>query len=283
MEDAPTWPTDPASKMHRAGTCPRPGFSLVELLVVIGIIAVMISILLPALSAARQAAQASVCLSNVRQLSAMLMVYVNENNGWLPEENGDYVALFADPAVYQTTAGANWLASLGMYFNSMTSAAAVWYCPSAQPTDWEGIYNPMPPSDSNYMSNAAVMSHRISRITNTADVVWLQEDRFRWDIAWERPRCAGGTPPIYDDWCFSNGTFWGQEYGNVHNTHPLLGSGDQSGGGNVAYLDGHADYRVNGSLHPSDFALIGIPSQGSSSNDPNTVAPATPYYGAFDN
>src|SRR5439155_6136690 len=57
------------------------GFTLVELLVVIGIIAVLISILLPALNKARKSARTTVCLSNVRQLTLSFTLYIQENKG----------------------------------------------------------------------------------------------------------------------------------------------------------------------------------------------------------
>jgi prepilin-type N-terminal cleavage/methylation domain-containing protein/prepilin-type processing-associated H-X9-DG protein len=90
--------------MNHVGTkSHRNAFTLVELLVVVGIIAVLISILMPALTKARTAAIQTQCLSNHKQLMQGLMMYANENEGYAP------------PASTTTPIGANPTATIPWY------------------------------------------------------------------------------------------------------------------------------------------------------------------------
>jgi prepilin-type processing-associated H-X9-DG protein/prepilin-type N-terminal cleavage/methylation domain-containing protein len=62
----------------------RTAFTLVELLVVIGIIAVLVGLLLPALSKARDAANVTKCLANLQQIGSGIHIYANEHRGTMP-------------------------------------------------------------------------------------------------------------------------------------------------------------------------------------------------------
>jgi prepilin-type N-terminal cleavage/methylation domain-containing protein/prepilin-type processing-associated H-X9-DG protein len=70
-------------RQHRRASA----FTLVELLVVIGIISILIGILLPTVSRARDAANKTKCLANLRTLGQAMAMYANVSKGWLPNMN----------------------------------------------------------------------------------------------------------------------------------------------------------------------------------------------------
>jgi type II secretory pathway pseudopilin PulG len=79
----------------------RVAFTLVELLVVIGIIAVLVSLLLPALGKARESAQTLACLSNLRQIGLGFALYAQNNDECLPP--GDWNTTWGDTTNDQVT------------------------------------------------------------------------------------------------------------------------------------------------------------------------------------
>ncbi len=86
----------------------RKGFTLIELLVVIAIIAILAAILFPVFARAREKARQTTCMSNLRQISASMLMYTQDNDQTLPSDSNVWSELALDPGVLVCpTAGKN--------------------------------------------------------------------------------------------------------------------------------------------------------------------------------
>jgi prepilin-type N-terminal cleavage/methylation domain-containing protein len=112
----------------------RKAFTLVELLVVIGIIALLIGILLPSLNKAREQARRVVCLSNMHQLAVTTAVYSTNNKGHYPVgvvdlANGCVNEEYITNELYLYSGAPPILTSAGLWNNA--PLAKMWTCPSS--------------------------------------------------------------------------------------------------------------------------------------------------------
>lgn len=144
-------------------------FTLIELLVVVAIIATLIAILLPSLSAAREQARVGVCLSNLRQIAQAGIAYVSDNS-----KQGTIVFMF--PAGYTTPVGA-----IQLYTTHI----------------WGGAVPDVPYSEVQYvMGSSPYISY-----WNTVDVIMVTPKARPMNayvtpnVSWDDNKRAGSTTP----------------------------------------------------------------------------------------
>lgn len=252
-------------------------FTLVELLVVIGIIALLISILLPTLQTARTAGQITACLSNIRQLSMAVQSYLVDNKQTLPEAiHNNKTALWSAkgtlkaPWTPHTRAGTGGsltyhvLPSIGEALaKHVGPGEKVWQCPTGGPdTTFFDPYeskgpNPMTgftAEDSwlpNYFymgtkvylgltPNPSVAATRVTTQFNAADWTVRSVSGLRASKAKSVSNQSSDKICIFVEY---KSIFHSRTNKDIHNLQP----GEKYKYiGNFAYLDGHAETRRYG-------------------------------------
>ncbi|HEX4119294.1 MAG TPA: prepilin-type N-terminal cleavage/methylation domain-containing protein [Verrucomicrobiae bacterium] len=234
-------------RYRRPSTIRRDGFTLIELLVVIAIIAILAAMLLPALTMAKEQAQGTQCLSNMRQLTLGWTMYTGDNRDYLVV-NGDEDF---EPTILNLTANPQWCPGREDELSESTNLfimagliytyvknAAVYKCPAdntgilnnkvqtstpkSRSMSMNGWISPAPPSVQNLGStNGCTIYHKSGDLgTPGASKLWLFMDENPWSIN--------------DAFLVINplDTTWVDHPGSYHD-HAC----------SMSYCDGHAEFR----------------------------------------
>jgi prepilin-type processing-associated H-X9-DG protein/prepilin-type N-terminal cleavage/methylation domain-containing protein len=260
-------------------------FTLIELLVVVAVIAVLISLLLPALAGARKVARTAVCLSNQKQIGTALMLYANQYKDFTPRESG-----FSEPIGTPTThLNPSWSFMLRPFVDDRAPitptqpmqdqtggvgdrfANSIYYRDPARPADRHNIHyvnNGMSFSAPGVVNSFAKRPTPLRRYQRPHEVLYLS--CFTDDVT--QTHANGWYTPAATDWTISIAY-------DMHQATNITGGGGTAvttqrvapkrhgEGANAVFLDGHAvtvksqdivtlakwddgDYRPNGPPTP---------------------------------
>lgn len=214
------------------------GFTLIELLVVVGIIAVLISILVPSLGAARNQARTTKCLTNLKAMETAHWMYMSEHGGQLIQAGLAHGGAHANE-------GVAWLNTLQLYYNNKLMAR----CPSDISPHWPGTAGgggvPIPPSTSQFRRTSYGINeftdrdlipwggpyHRIENYPRPSDTLHFMEMANEGSF-------AGADHPHVELWV---GNVPAKAYSQLQTNQHGGASRSWNGRANYGFLDGHAE------------------------------------------
>ena len=196
----------------------RAGFTLIELLVVIAVIAILASLLLPALAKAKESARRVRCASNLKQILLAAGIYTDENGDRFPAQPSDGVAVIATGGD-----GRNYYDLL----LPLASNPEVWICPSSEPGPGRLL--------AYHMNGLIITTNGLpaSSVTSPSETLLIAETGIRrlFDQAYLRPDHTAGF--LYD---------------RPQRNH--------SGGSNAGFVDGHVKWYHDSKWDSNSFRAM---------------------------
>ncbi len=237
----------------RQGCASSHAFTLIELLVVVAIIALLLSILIPSLSRAREQAKMTVCGMNAHSLALAFITYSVDNKGRLPGVDNDAQADWwgrGNPDVtgsYRAPEGGT------LYKKYIGRATDIFYCPTQ---NYQGVF----------FAGTGIkqLSYKFHLLLSGAPTEWLASAHYPdpgrfypntampWDRKDHRPNPAvsfkpfEGVPMLVEVWLKGDDTYMQIARGRWFGTDGLTDrhqKGRRRGGaGNIAFHDGHVSW-----------------------------------------